>query len=143
MKLLDDRITENFRLSEFANTIDGGAVLLNPDVIRFVQMLQVFRNWYNRPVNISSGYRTAAFNRKVGGASNSYHLKGLAVDFLLPTEYYSFAQQRKNEFLNNIKTKWYDICSKGGVSGSVIYYDSYIHISWWPSTYFEDKRTKK
>ena len=117
-------------------------MLLNLDVILFIQMLEEFRIWYNRPMNITSGYRTAAFNKKVGGASNSYHRKALAADFALPSAYYNYSKARKEAFLNNIKIKWYEICKKHGKTGSVIWYDSWIHLSWWPTWYFEDKRGK-
>lgn len=142
MILLNDQITEHFRLSEFANNNDGGAMLLNPDVILFIQMLEEFRTWYNRPMPISSGYRTKAYNKKIGGASNSYHPKALAADFLLPAAYFNYSKARKQQFLDNIKAKWYEICKKHGKTGSVIYYDTWVHMSWWPTWYFEDKRGK-
>ena len=143
MKLIEDEITTNFRLSEFANHLDGGAMVLNPDIVLFIQMLQNFRTWYNRPVNITSGYRTPAFNKKVGGASNSYHLRGLAVDFLLPREYYDFTSIRRSEFLDNIQVRWFSICAANKKAGSVIFYDSFIHLSWWPTWHLQDKRTRK
>jgi uncharacterized protein YcbK (DUF882 family) len=34
----------------------------------------------NRPITVTSGYRTPEHNRRVRGATNSYHLKGLAAD---------------------------------------------------------------
>ncbi|MBC7489402.1 MAG: hypothetical protein H7240_04810 [Glaciimonas sp.] len=34
-----------------------------------------------KELHISSGYRCVALNKKVGGAANSAHLSGLAVDF--------------------------------------------------------------
>lgn len=117
-------------------------MLLNRDVIEFIQMLEEFRVWYNRPMNITSGYRTPAFNKKIGGASNSEHPKGRAADFRLPIDYYSFTNARKIQFLNNVKEKWYAICKAHGKCGSVIWYDSWIHLSWWPTWYFEDKRGK-
>ena len=38
----------------------------------------------DKPVLISSGYRSPAVNAAVGGASNSAHMSGLAVDFTAP-----------------------------------------------------------
>lgn len=38
----------------------------------------------DRPVLISSGYRSPAVNAAVGGASSSAHTKGLAADFTCP-----------------------------------------------------------
>jgi len=143
MQLVDDRITDNFRLSEFANTLDGNVVLINPDVIAFIQMLQKLRNWYKRVINISSGYRTKRFNSMIGGASNSYHLRGLAADFFLPPEYFRYTQERKNEFLSNVRKKWEELCRADGKRASVIYYDTIVHLSWWPVWFFADKRTKK
>ncbi len=143
MKLLEDRLTEHFWLHEFSNTQDGDVVLYNPDFRKFIDMLEEFRVWYNRRMNITSGYRTKAFNKKIGGVSNSYHLKQLAADFRLPSEYFRFSKNRKEEFLSNIKTKWYQICEKHEKTGSVIYYDTIVHLSWWPTWYFEDKRGMK
>lgn len=36
------------------------------------------------PIHINSGYRCAALNKKVGGASESAHLSGLAADIVCP-----------------------------------------------------------
>lgn len=143
LNITDDQITQHFKLREFANWEDGAAVYDNRNSRRFYCNLQTFRSWYNRPMHITSGTRTAAFNRKVGGVSNSYHLIGLAADFRLPTDYYKMNATRKNQFIANIKNKWFDICKAEGVKGSVIIYDTIIHLSWWPQWYYEDKRGKK
>lgn len=37
----------------------------------------------NRPVTVTSGYRTVKHNAAVGGAKNSYHLKGMAADIVV------------------------------------------------------------
>lgn len=36
------------------------------------------------PIIVSSGYRSAALNKEVGGAPNSQHLTGEAVDIIVP-----------------------------------------------------------
>jgi zinc D-Ala-D-Ala carboxypeptidase len=35
----------------------------------------------DKPIRIVSGYRTAAYNRAIGGARRSQHVEGRAVDF--------------------------------------------------------------
>ncbi|MDL2244530.1 D-Ala-D-Ala carboxypeptidase family metallohydrolase, partial [Parabacteroides sp. OttesenSCG-928-J18] len=44
------------------------------------ELLQPLRELYGKPIRISSGYRSVALNRTVGGAANSQHLKGEAAD---------------------------------------------------------------
>lgn len=39
----------------------------------------------DRVIKVSSGYRSPAVNKAVGGAKTSAHLSGLAVDFVCPT----------------------------------------------------------
>lgn len=36
-----------------------------------------------RPVTITSGYRSPVRNREVGGATGSYHMRGMAVDIVV------------------------------------------------------------
>lgn len=45
-----------------------------------LQMLDMARHLAKVPFIINSGYRTPEHNAKVGGAKNSSHLKGFAVD---------------------------------------------------------------
>lgn len=45
--------------------------------------LEAVRKLYNKPINISSGYRCPMLNKAVGGAENSAHKLGLAVDFVI------------------------------------------------------------
>lgn len=48
------------------------------------QVLQPTRNHFNRPVVVSSGYRSPQLNRAVGGARSSQHVLGEAADFTIP-----------------------------------------------------------
>jgi len=48
--------------------------------MRLVDMLQKMRVNIGRPITITSGYRTAAYNDFVGGSKSSRHILGQAVD---------------------------------------------------------------
>ena len=43
-------------------------------------VLDPLREAYGKPILVSSGYRSAAVNKAVGGAANSQHTKGQAAD---------------------------------------------------------------
>ena len=47
---------------------------------RLCVWLEVLRERVGHPIVINSGYRSPQLNRKVGGAANSNHLTGCAVD---------------------------------------------------------------
>lgn len=42
--------------------------------------LSILRTKIGKPVIITSGYRTPAWNEKAGGAKYSYHMRGMAAD---------------------------------------------------------------
>ena len=52
-----------------------------------VRRLDTLRGLMQRALTISSGYRTAAHNQKIGGAAKSKHLNGTAVDIAIAGEY--------------------------------------------------------
>lgn len=45
-----------------------------------VNTLDPLRRLWGKPLKVNSGYRCAALNKAVGGASNSSHLYGMAAD---------------------------------------------------------------
>ena len=69
-------ISPHFNLSEFACPCCH-RVMLHPLLL---EKLKKLRKIIEKPIHITSGYRCFAYNRKVGGVANSYHLIGLAVD---------------------------------------------------------------
>ena len=46
--------------------------------------LEAIRRKVRKPIKVTSAYRTPAYNRKIGGKSNSPHLRGYAADMDTP-----------------------------------------------------------
>jgi uncharacterized protein YcbK (DUF882 family) len=75
------KLSTNFQLSEFACN-DGTRVpeKLIPNAVELAANLQVLRDEIGQTLTVLSGYRTPAWNKKVGGKPNSYHMKAMAAD---------------------------------------------------------------
>lgn len=72
------KLAPGFRVREFACK-GSDAIRLDEEL---VVLLQCIREHFGRPVHITSGYRTAAYNAALPGASrNSQHIQGRAADF--------------------------------------------------------------
>jgi len=68
----------NFRSAEFDSPdLPGSGNRMQPI---FLEMLQRMRTIAGISFRINSGFRTAAHNRAINGASNSAHLRGVAAD---------------------------------------------------------------
>ena len=72
-------LSENFKVKEFACNDGSDTVLISDEL---VDLLQKIRDHFGVAVTINSGYRTSAYNKKVGGATNSQHVKGTAADIV-------------------------------------------------------------
>lgn len=140
MKLTDSNITTNFTYREIACNDTDNSLILNYEIINHANKLQTFRDWYCRPMSVNSWYRTPDWNTKYGGSSTSQHLLGLATDVALPSEFYSFTNERKREFVDNCKTKWHDICDGTGGFGI---YDTFMHFDSRTTKVDFDYRTDK
>ncbi len=82
-------LTTNFKLREFAckgdkHTCGGcGAVSISPGFAELVARLQMLRSQVGKPVNVTSGYRCAKHDAKVGTSANpgrGPHTTGTAAD---------------------------------------------------------------
>lgn len=58
------------------------------------KLLQPIRNQYGKSIVVTSGYRCAALNAKVGGSSTSQHLKGQAADINSGAGYKAGGEER-------------------------------------------------
>lgn len=87
-------ISPNFKIKEFACQDGSDTIVLHTDFV--VDKLQKIRSHFNKPITINSAYRNPTHNRKVGGASSSYHVKGRAFDIVVkdisPNEVAKYAQ---------------------------------------------------
>lgn len=81
------QLTKNFNINEFACK-DGTPVPDNYEcnVIVLANNLQVLRDHLGEPVKLNSGYRTPAYNKRVGGAKNSMHLYAKAADITVKSK---------------------------------------------------------
>lgn len=104
------QISKNFKVREFRCKDGSDAILIDVDFVK--DNLQKIRDHFGVPITINSAYRTSAHNTKVGGAKNSYHMKGQAFDIVVkgktPNEVARFAQTL-------------------GING-IIQYNSFVHV---------------
>lgn len=108
--LNDFQISRHFNLQEFMSP-DTDEVKID---YRLVVVCERLRRELETPIIITSGYRTKAHNKKVGGSKDSYHMKGLAVDM-----------QAMGLTLRKLFIKATKIKQVGGLGW---YQDSHIHI---------------
>ena len=138
--ILDGQITPHFNIWEFRCRANN-ELLINADVIAHIQRLEKFRQWYKRAMIVNSGYRTVEHNKSIGGSPNSQHINGIAADINLPLgEFAAFSKARKEEFLQNIKNKWHEICKADGLGGGVGFYDTFVHLDSRKKKSFWDER---
>ena len=121
------QLTKHFSLDEFCRS--NTAVRLSIDqqpnarvrenLQHTAECMEEVRELLGHPITINSGYRSFALNKAVGGAPNSDHCEGFAVDFVCP----DFGTPR-------------EICIKiaeGGVMfHKLIYEGTWVHISFDP-----------
>lgn len=83
-KVKEDYITAHFRWHEFACT-DGTEVpdKYRKNIIDLAIELEHIRAIWKRPMTVLSGYRTKAWNTKVGGVKASQHMLGKAADIIV------------------------------------------------------------
>ena len=75
----ETKLSANFKVREFRSKCGSDEILIED---KLVKLLQLMRDKFG-VINISSAYRTPAYNKKVGGVSNSQHLYGLAADITI------------------------------------------------------------
>lgn len=70
-------VVPNFKVREMASKDGADKVLIDYELMCIAQLM---RDIVNTALKVNSGYRTKTHNKNVGGADNSYHLYGRAMD---------------------------------------------------------------
>lgn len=118
------KLSENFSVKEFACKDGSDTIKIDLDLIPLIQR---FRNYVEAGVYFNSAYRTPSYNKKVGGATNSYHVKGQALDIPFLNSYkYLTSREKMCAFFNTL-----------GVKGIIIY-PTFIHVDTRTSKYHAD-----
>ncbi len=103
-------VSKNFKVKEFKCKDGSDRILVDMDFVK--DKLQAIRDHFGAAVTVNSAYRTESYNRKVGGASKSYHMTGQAFDIAVkrgtPLEVARYAQEL-------------------GVKG-IIQYNNFVHV---------------
>lgn len=106
----EKQISKNFKVKEFRCRDGSDKIIVDIDFV--ADKLQTIRNHFDAPITINSAYRTQDYNKKVGGASKSYHLTGQAFDIVVsghtPLEVAQYAQML-------------------GING-IIQYNTFVHV---------------
>ena len=114
----EKQISKNFKVKEFRCKDGSDKILVDVDFVK--NFLQPIRDHFSTAVTINSGYRTATYNTKVGGAKSSYHMKGQAFDIVVkgktPLEVAQYAQ-------------------KLAING-IIQYNGFVHVDSRPTKYW-------
>lgn len=82
-------LTPHFTLHEFMRSTTGERFNIENrasanEVMRLVKLAEYMervRNLFDRPVIVTSAFRSQEINRRVGGVVNSCHVQGYAIDF--------------------------------------------------------------
>ena len=111
-------VSKNFKVKEFACKDGSDQLVLDEEFI--TSKLQKIRDYFGVPVTINSAYRNPTYNKKVGGASNSYHVKGRAFDIVVKGK----TPAQVARYAKSI-----------GIKG-VIQYNTFVHIDSRPKKYY-------
>ena len=70
-------LSAHFKAREFACGDGSDAIFVAEELVSVLEKIRVH---FNKPVYITSGYRTPAHNKSAGGEGRSQHLYGMAAD---------------------------------------------------------------
>ena len=139
VKLSGTKFTKNFTFGDYTVNQTGTLPITNEAILQ-ATLLQEFRDWLDRPMNVHAWYRTKSYNKSVGGVSTSSHLRGVATDWSTNID---ISEER---FIKYAK-KWKEICEAHNTVGEAGLYTWGIHfgssVNYSKSFYHWDSRSGK
>ena len=137
---MSNQLSKNFKKSEF-KCRDGSDTPdeLMSNLEELVENLQIIRDHINVPMHIISGYRSPKYNRRIGGARKSQHMKAKAADIVVKS---MKPVELRKIIINLIKE---GKIKKGGVGlyRSFVHYDTRGWNSRWKGRGVKDYRGDK
>lgn len=115
-------LTDHFTADEY-QVNQTETCYMTREALEHADLLEEFRVWVSRAMNVTSWYRTTAYNKKVGGVSSSNHLTGCATD----VNFAGLATLTQDKFIKYAK-KWKEICEAHGVVGEAGLYTWGMHL---------------
>jgi hypothetical protein len=86
------------------------------NLVSTAKLMQRIRSIFGEPLIVTSWYRPKEYNKTIGGAENSYHVRGLACDFQVRNMHINDAKdalkphlERLNIRMEDIKGNWIHI----------------------------------
>ena len=83
-------MTKHFKVKEFNQPASHGlpaedypASWVQDRLLPLCQALEIIRAALGKPIHITSGYRSPAYNKAIGGAPKSQHMLGFASDLVV------------------------------------------------------------
>lgn len=90
------KLSPHFTAGELRANTAGISPAAAANLVQVAAFLEVLRSTFgDRPIVVTSGYRSPAYNASVGGSSTSDHVRGLAADVKLPVSLYTAYQTLK------------------------------------------------
>ncbi len=96
-QMANNMLTKSFSYKEVQCRCGCKKAEMKPE---FMEVLQKLRDLCGFPLVITSGYRCPRHNKAVGGALNSSHMKGIAVDIDIS----QMPEERREKLLEAIKS---------------------------------------
>lgn len=122
----DFQVSPHFKLREFQSRDGADKVLISEELLAKLEEARAYGGF---TITVNSGYRSAAHNKKVGGATNSNHTKGLAADVVF----------MKNGKVVSAKLICC-LCQTLGINGVAYISDKAVHLDVASRTYRGDER---